>query len=130
MKNQNDMIIAIVAIVLGLIGFAVAFFTQRDVNPVPSPEQVVTSDPVLQGADVRMANSLPAAANQNDPFTGGGTGGGGGTARGGGGGGGAFGGDRPTAAGAGGGSTAAGGGNNNFNPNVPTAAGAGGGGGG
>jgi hypothetical protein len=129
MKNQNDMIIAIVAIVLGLIGFAVAFFTQRDVNPVPPPEQVVTSDPVLQGADVRMANSLPAAANQNDPFTGGGTGGGGGAARGGGGG--AFGGDRPTAAGAGGGSTAAGGGNNNgFNPNVPTAAGAGGGGGG
>lgn len=129
MKNQNDMIIAIVAIVLGLIGFAVAFFTQRDVNPVPAPEQVVTSDPVLQGADVRMANSLPTAANQNDPFTGGGTGGsggGGGRAAGGG----AFGGDRPTAAGAGGGTGGGGGNNNGFNPNVPTAAGAGGGGGG
>lgn len=122
MKNQNDMIISIVAIVLGLIGFAVAFFTQRDVNPVPAPEPVVTSEPQLQGADVRMANSLPAAANQNDPYTGGSTGAGR-VAGGGAGGGGGVGGNVPTAAGAGG----AGGGGGAVNNDRPMAAGAGGG---
>ncbi len=120
MKNQNDMIISIVAIVLGLIGFAVAFFTQRDVNPVPAPEAVVTSEPQLQGADVRVANSLPAAANQNDPYTGGSTGGS--QAGGGAGMGAAGGGNVPTAAGAGG----AGGGGGVSNDR-PMAAGAGGG---
>ena len=125
MKNQNDMIISIVAIVLGLIGFAVAFFTQRDVNPVPAPEPVVTSEPQLQGADVRVANSLPAAANQNDPYTGGGTGGGragggGGLA---GGGGGLAGGNAPTVAGAGGG----GGGGGGVSNDRPMVAGSGGG---
>lgn len=117
MKNQNDMIISIVAIVLGLIGFAVAFFTQRDVNPVPAPEPVVTSEPQLQGADVRVANSLPAAANQNDPYTGGGTGGGRA-----GGGGGLAGGNAPTVAGAGGG-----GGGGGVSNDRPMVAGSGGG---
>lgn len=121
MKNQNDMIISIVAIVLGLIGFAVAFFTKREVNPVPPPEAVVTSEPQLQGADVRVANSLPAAANQNDPYTGGSTSGGR-VAGGAGGAGGGIGGNVPTAAGAGG----AGGGGGVSNDR-PMAAGAGGG---
>jgi hypothetical protein len=115
-KNQNDMIIAVVAIVLGLIGFAIAIFTQREVINPPAPEQVVTSEPVLQGADVRMANSLPAAAGANDPYTGGSVGGGARTAGGGGQGAGV-----PTAAGAGGG-----GGGGAVNNDRPMAAGAGG----
>lgn len=122
-NNQNDMIIAIVAIVLGLIGFSVAFFTKREVSAVPAPEQVNLAPPQIQGADVRMANGLPAPqSNSGEPFTGGS--GGGGRMAGGGGGGNP---NVPSAAGAGGGG---GGGNSNFNPNVPTAAGAGGGGGG
>lgn len=116
MKNQNDMIIAVVAIVLGLIGFAIAFFTQREVINPPAPEQVVTSEPVIQGAEVRMANSLPAAAGANDPYTGGSAGGGARTAGGGGQGGGV-----PTAAGTGGGGGGA------VSNDRPMAAGAGGG---
>lgn len=117
MKNQNDMIIAVVAIVLGLIGFAIAIFTQREVINPPAPEQVVTSEPVIQGADVRMANSLPAAAGANDPYTGGSSGSGGGAGAAGG-----VGGNVPTAAGAG-----AGGGGGAVSNDRPMAAGAGGG---
>lgn len=62
MKNQNDMIISIVAIVLGLIGFCIGFFTKRQPSAAPSPETVVLTPPALQGAEVKMANSLPAGS--------------------------------------------------------------------
>lgn len=115
MKNQNDMIITVVAIVCGLIAFAVMFFTQREVMNPPAPETVVTSEPVLQGADVRTANSLPASSGSNDPYTGGSATGGGGQMTGGRGG---VGGAAPSAAGAGGGGGGA------VNNDRPMAAGA------
>lgn len=92
MKNQNDMIISIVAIVLGIIGFCIGFFTKRQVSAAPSPEAVVLTPPALQGADVKMANSLPAGGGGSlfsTSSSGGGGGGFGAGGRSGGGGGGA-----------------------------------------
>lgn len=107
MKNQNDMIISVVAIVLGLIGFCIGFFTKRQVVSPPAPEQVVVTPPQLQGAEVKLSNSLPAATGgQANPF-------------GGGGGGGAAGGGRPGAPSAAGTST----GGPTGPPRAPTAAG-------
>lgn len=60
-NNQNDLIISIVAIVLGLIGFSIGFFTKRQVNPPPQPEATNLAPPQLKGAEVKMANSLPSA---------------------------------------------------------------------
>lgn len=82
MKNQNDMIISVVAIVLGLIGFCIGFFTKRQVVSPPAPTQVVVTPPQLQGAEVKLSNSLPSAGSgQANPF--GASGGGGGAAGGG-----------------------------------------------
>ncbi|AIE85644.1 hypothetical protein [Fimbriimonas ginsengisoli] len=68
MKNQNDLIVMIVAIVLG-IGFSLAFFfMKRDPVAPAAPQQVVTTPLALPGADPVMGNSL----------SGGGTGGAGG----------------------------------------------------
>ncbi len=92
MKNQNDMIISIVAIVLGIIGFCIGFFTKRQVNAPPSAEAVVLTPPVLQGADVKMANALPSGSNGSLFSTAGASGRGGGAQGGGGGGGFGFGG--------------------------------------
>lgn len=77
MKNQNDLIISIVAIVFGLIGVGIFYGTKPQAKTEPAPATVNTSAPQIAGADVKMANALP----------GGGSGGGGGTARFGGGGG-------------------------------------------
>lgn len=63
MKNQNDLIISIVAIVLGLIGFSIGFFTKRQVTPPATPEVTNLAPPKLQGAEVQMANALPSAQN-------------------------------------------------------------------
>jgi hypothetical protein len=77
-KNQNDLIISIVAIVFGLIGVGIFYGTKPQAKTEAAPTTVNTSAPQIQGADVKMANALPG---------GGGAGGGGGTARFGGGGG-------------------------------------------
>ncbi len=75
------MIIAVVAIVLGLIGFCIGFFTKRQVVAPPAPEQVVTTAPQLQAADVKMANALPGGGQNGssgggtNPFGGGSLGG-------------------------------------------------------
>ncbi len=84
MKNQNDMIISIVAIVLGIIGFCIGFFTKRQVVAPPSPQQVVLTPPALQGAEVKTANALPSGGTGNSLFSTTGAGGGqGGQGRGG-----------------------------------------------
>lgn len=69
MKNQNDMIISIVAIVLGLIGFSIGFFTKREVRQLASPEVTNLAPPQLQGADVKTATSLPGAGNSSAPMS-------------------------------------------------------------
>jgi hypothetical protein len=59
--NQNDLIVSIVAVVLGL-GFSAAFFfMQRKPITVAPPQSVVTSAPALPTGNVVMANALPGA---------------------------------------------------------------------
>ncbi|MEZ0327877.1 MAG: hypothetical protein ACAH95_18430 [Fimbriimonas sp.] len=81
--NQNDLIISIVAVVLGL-GFSAAFFfMQRKPIPPQNPTTVNISPPALPAGNVVMANALPGGGSTPG---GGGGGGFGGGARGGGGG--------------------------------------------
>lgn len=63
MKNQNDLIISIVAIVLALIIAGVCFGTKREPAAPPAPEQVNLAAPTLPQGDVIMANALPGASN-------------------------------------------------------------------
>src|SRR4051812_22690755 len=63
MKNQNDLIVMIVAIVLG-IGFSLAFFfMKRDPVSPPAPQQVVVTPLALPGAEPVMANTLSGGGN-------------------------------------------------------------------
>lgn len=63
MKNQNDLIISIVAAVLG-IGFSIAFFFMKRVPVTPTPpQQVVTTKLALPAADPVMANGLSGGGN-------------------------------------------------------------------
>ncbi len=64
MKNQNDLIISIVAIVLALIIAGVCFGTKREPVAQPAPEVVILTPPALPQGDVVMANALPSASNQ------------------------------------------------------------------
>lgn len=59
MKNQNDLIISIVAVVLALIIAGVCFGTKREPATIPAPEKVNLAPPVLPQGDVVMANALP-----------------------------------------------------------------------
>jgi hypothetical protein len=61
--NQNDLIISIVAVVLGL-GFSAAFFFMKRVPiaPAPSPA-VITTQPALPVGSVVMANALPGGGS-------------------------------------------------------------------
>ena len=78
MKNQNDLIFSIVAIVVFLIVFFVCMGTRPEpVTPTP-PENVNLSQPTLpQGVTPVMANALPGGS-----AAGGGAAGGGGRASG------------------------------------------------
>lgn len=60
MKNQNDLIISIVAVVLMLIGVGVAYGTQRQVTKPAPPESVIVSAPALPQGSVQFANGLPS----------------------------------------------------------------------
>lgn len=74
MKNQNDLIISIVAIVLALIIAGVCFGTKREPLTIAAPEKVNLAPPVLPQGDVVMANALPgggAAAGGGGGFGGG-----------------------------------------------------------
>lgn len=64
MKNQNDLIISIVAIVLALIIAGVCFGTKREPVAPAAPEAVNLAAPALPQGDVVMANSLPGASGQ------------------------------------------------------------------
>lgn len=116
MKNQNDLIGLIVAIVVGLGGIATfAFFMKPEVPNVAAPAPVNTTEAALPQGSVTFVTALP----------GGGTGAGGG---------GGFGGGRPSgfgggamgagARGGGGGSSVAG--IQSSGSSAPTAAGMGG----
>lgn len=82
MKNQNDLIIAIVAFVLMGIVVGVAYGTQRQPAAMTPTEKVITAPPQLPSADVKWANSLPGGGNSAGG--GGGRGSGGGAGAGGG----------------------------------------------
>lgn len=77
MKNQNDLIISIVAIVLALIIAGVCFGTKRDPAVIPAPEKVNLAPPSLPQGDVVMANALPGAGGGTGTGFGGAAGGGG-----------------------------------------------------
>jgi hypothetical protein len=68
MKNQNDLIISIVAIVLALIIAGVCFGTRREPSAPAAPEPVNLAPAALPQGDVVWATGLPS---------GGGSGGGG-----------------------------------------------------
>jgi hypothetical protein len=59
MKNQNDLIISIVAIVLALIIAGVCFGTKREPVAPPAPEKVNLTPAKLPQGDVVWANALP-----------------------------------------------------------------------
>ena len=61
MKNQNDMIFSIVAVVLALIVAGVLFATQPEVPAQVAVAPITTTPAALPGADVVMANNLPGA---------------------------------------------------------------------
>lgn len=61
MKNQNDLIISIVAVVLALIISSVLFFTKREPVQPAAPTAVVLTPPALPEGSVTMANALPGA---------------------------------------------------------------------
>ncbi len=63
MKNQNDMIFSITAIVLALIFGAVFFFTKREPVKPSDPTPVPLSKPQFAPGTVVMANSLPGASS-------------------------------------------------------------------
>ena len=71
MKNQNDLIISIVAIVLALIIAGVCFGTKREPAVIPAPEKVNLAPPQLPQGDVVMANSLPGASGSQGSGSGG-----------------------------------------------------------
>lgn len=73
MKNQTDLIVTIVAVLIMLIGVGVCFGTQPKAQAHTPPEKVITTPAALPAADVVMATSLPGAS-------GGGAGGGAGLA--------------------------------------------------
>lgn len=74
MRNQNDLIFSIVAVVLAVIVSAVLYATKPDVPPPVAVTPIDTTPAALPQGDVAMANSLPNAAQAQ----GGGGGGGGG----------------------------------------------------
>jgi hypothetical protein len=78
MKNQNDIIISVVALVLVGIVFLVAFFTKHDPVMAPAPEVIDTKMPPMPASDIVQADALPGGQG-----SGGGGGGFGGPGRGG-----------------------------------------------
>jgi hypothetical protein len=62
MKNQNDLIISIVAIVLALIIAGVCFGTKREPVAPPAPEKVNLTPAQLPQGDLVWANALPGGS--------------------------------------------------------------------
>lgn len=82
MKNQNDMIISIVAVVLALIVAGVLLATQPEPAAQVPVSPVTTTDVALPAGSVTMANSLPNAGQGFSGASGGAGGGGGAPTRG------------------------------------------------
>lgn len=61
-KNQNDLIVIIVSVVLALIAIATFYFTKPEVKTPAPPEQVITTAPQLPAGDVKMAAALPGGS--------------------------------------------------------------------
>lgn len=79
MKNQNDLIIVIVCVVL-LLGFGLGFhFTRPTVVAPAAPATVPLGEPTVQEGTVVRANSLPGGSTAAGANTGAGAGAGGGT---------------------------------------------------
>lgn len=74
MKNQNDLIISIVAVVLALIIAGVCFGTKREPATIPAPEKVNLAAPALPAGDVVMVNTLPGGSTAGGAGMGGGAG--------------------------------------------------------
>jgi hypothetical protein len=75
LKNQNDMIIMIVAVVVCLAGAAVLYFTSPDVPTIAAPQVVDVSAPVIQSGSVVTGSSLPGGGGGGGGFGGGAAGG-------------------------------------------------------
>jgi hypothetical protein len=65
MKNQNDLIFTIVAIIVALGALAGTYFTKPEPQTRAEPEKVKTSDPVYPTGSVTYSASLPGASNQH-----------------------------------------------------------------
>jgi hypothetical protein len=76
MKNQTDMIVAIVAFVL-TAGFLLGMWLmKRDTVVLAAPTEVTTTPAAMPAGDVTFANSLPAEGGGTSRGMGGGMGGG------------------------------------------------------
>jgi len=64
LKNQNDLIISVVSLVLAAIIITVFYFTKADPKMAPTAEVVNTGPLAMPAADVKMANALPGGSSQ------------------------------------------------------------------
>ncbi len=58
MKNQNDLIVSIAAVVVGIAMALVFFFTKREPVAPAAPQQVVTTDSALPTPTVAWSNGI------------------------------------------------------------------------
>jgi hypothetical protein len=63
MKNQNDLIISIVSVLIGVILTIVFIASAPTVTPPAAPATVDTEAPKLPAGDVAYANSLPGGTS-------------------------------------------------------------------
>ena len=63
MKNQTDLIVTIVAVLLMLIGVGVCYGTKGEATKPAPPEQVVTTKLQYPAGTVVMASALPGAGS-------------------------------------------------------------------
>lgn len=71
MKNQNDLIISVVAIVLALITVAIFFGTKPQPEPAKAVVSVALPDAKVDGATVQFANGLGSAGRNGSSIGGG-----------------------------------------------------------
>lgn len=65
MKNQNDMIISIVAIVVALIALGVLYGTKPDPKAAKAPQTVKTAAPTLGDVKVPVVNGIGSGSATN-----------------------------------------------------------------
>ncbi|MCU0317509.1 MAG: hypothetical protein MUC92_13060 [Fimbriimonadaceae bacterium] len=63
MKNQNDIILCIVAFVFAVGLSAVFFFNKKQPQQLPEPAKVITTPATVSAGAVVFANSLPNAGS-------------------------------------------------------------------